>query len=407
MDNVSPDASSFVPAEGVTASIPDSAESSDDAAPINIDESREWVDVWSKEFGNLKLSIPSVSVKLKAHIGFKGVGVDEASFAVTSRADLSFEKSAEYSDDKELGSFDIGLGAGFKLNLHMYINVQANGEISIDYYVQAVSGLQYTGGEFRTIKSFDHGFEKQEISAGFEVGPKIYQSDDKTVRIIFNSKDVKNSDCQDEVIINWLNNLSIVRKTLSQFSDNGLKTVDYCAVNQFEHYGLSGNPIYINSKYVVEDLKSVKNNKTEILWLYVHEMAHYADGYGSGKIASRVFDSELSAQLECTYALTVNNFKYSNGKTAVEYFAKNTNLSNGVYSDESFLLKLFRIFEEVDPKLRGLKQAFLSDKYKSDMSEYEKLTVFLNEISNAADINIYDFFTNKEIIAVTNKFLIQ
>ena len=173
MDNVSPDASSFVPAEGVTASIPDSAESSDDAAPINIDEGSEWVDVWSKEFGNLKLSIPSVSVKLKAHIGFKGVGVDEASFAVTSRADLSFEKSAEYSDDKELGSFDIGLGAGFKLNLHMYIHVQANGEISIDYYVQAVSGLQYTDGEFRTIKSFDHGFEKQEISAGFEVGPKM------------------------------------------------------------------------------------------------------------------------------------------------------------------------------------------------------------------------------------------
>ena len=236
---------------------------------------------------------------------------------------------------------------------------------------------------------------------------KIYQSDDKTVRIIFNSKDVKNSGCQDEVIINWLNNLSTVRKTLRQFSDNGLKTVDYCAVNQFEHYGLSGNPIYINSKYVVEDLKSVKDNKTEILWRYVHEMAHYADGYGSGKIASRVFDSELSAQLECAYALTVNNFKYSNGKTAVEYFAKNTNLANGVYSDESFLLKLFRIFEEVDPKLRGLKQAFLSDKYKSDMSEYEKLTVFLNEISNAVGINIYDFFTNKEIRAVTNKFLIQ
>ena len=238
----------------------------------------------------------------------------------------------------------------------------------------------------------------------------IYSSSDKTVKIIFRTDDVKNSGCSDKAIKNWLDNLARIRKTLDELSQNSLDCVYFCATESFGHYGLSGNPVYINREYVTEDLQSIEETREktkaeqEILWGYVHEMAHMADGFGFEKINDRVFDSEFSAQLECAYAIAVNGFRYPDGKTAIQFFSENTGLARGLYSDEGFLLRLLEILEECDPHMDGLKSALLSEKYTSEMTSEEKLNVFFDELSEYTDTDIRGCFTQLELSTIQNKF---
>lgn len=240
---------------------------------------------------------------------------------------------------------------------------------------------------------------------------RLYSSNDKSVKILLCKDDVSKSECSDKAIVKWLDNLAIIRKTLNDFSGYGMDEVVYCATQEFDHYGLAGNPININRKYVVDDLKTImsaydkEESSSEIMWGYVHEMAHVADGFGYGKIADRIFDSELSAQLESAYVITINGFKYPNGKSAVEFFSDHTNLSNGVYSDESFLYRLFQILQPIDRNLNGLKQSLLSTEYKSNMSDYEKLNVFFNQLKKFSGQDIFNLFTEKEQQAIKTKFI--
>ena len=242
-------------------------------------------------------------------------------------------------------------------------------------------------------------------SADFSDEYVIYESTDKTIRIVYYYEDVLKSKCSEARIIQWLDDLSVIRRTLSEFSENGLSQVDYCATQSFDHYGLSGNPIYVCRKYVVDDLNELSKNNSQnssrdILWRYVHEMAHIVDGVSVGETSTRIFDSEFSAQIECAYAIMVNDFRYSNSKTALEYFSDKTNLSVGVYSDESFVFRLLQILENNSVDIKTLKSALLSEKYTEDMSKIEKIDVFLDELTRYSKIDIRGSFSKKELDAI-------
>ncbi|MDD6489517.1 MAG: hypothetical protein PUG48_06870 [Clostridia bacterium] len=238
----------------------------------------------------------------------------------------------------------------------------------------------------------------------------LYTSTDNKVRIIFNKDDVKNSGIDDNQIVKWLDILSEFRKEADKISVYGIPNIDFCATEEFSHYALSGNPVYICRTYVENDLQKIsetidsKKEKRDILWRYIHEICHIADGVGYGEIANRVFDKEFSAQLECAYLMEKLGYKYDGEKNVLEYFSKSIPLENKIFSDEGFLYSLISIIEKTDPELKSIEKAITSSKYNSDMTNMQKLNIFLGEISDYLGFDIKKSFSENELNVIMKKY---
>ncbi len=237
-----------------------------------------------------------------------------------------------------------------------------------------------------------------------------YQSTDGTVRILFCKNDVQDSGMNEVKMTKWLDILADFRKEAAKLSVDGLARVDICAAELFSHYGLSGDPIYICREYMPEQLKLVAETidkppkDRDILWRFIHEMSHAADGFGYGAIAPRVFDSEFSAQLECAYLMTTLGYRYDGQKSASEYFSSSIPLEQRIFSDEGFLYRLLSIIETTDPQLKSIEKALLSSRYHADMTEAEKLAVFLDEISASLGFDVRTKFSAKEWQVISQKY---
>ena len=201
-DNVALDPTKFIPAEGVSVKIKDSAEQSGDAAPLDISHDFQHLPelALTKEFKiplnngkelpltvGLEFSVPNVSVAYKSHIDWDWFNskyvVDEMLFAITTQEKLNFSvgnekdflENADNFVEKEftLGSIPVALPAGFKITVEVGFKVSINGEVSIGYHLSQTAGIQQINGQTRKISDNESGFDSLEIEASLEAGPTL------------------------------------------------------------------------------------------------------------------------------------------------------------------------------------------------------------------------------------------
>ena len=238
----------------------------------------------------------------------------------------------------------------------------------------------------------------------------VYKSTSDRISMIFCAEDIKESGISDDDIVKWLNALDDIRETASSFATTELDKVMICAAEEFDHYGLAGEPVYICRSRVKDDLKNVKETidlpkeKQNIAWGIVHEICHTADGFGKGELAARVFDTEFSAQFECAYCMTVNGYRYKGEQSALEYFSSSVPLENRVYSDEGFLYAILRSLNEEGKDLKCLDLTLDNDQYMELTGDSEKLEKFLDNISYDAGFDVRERFSETELEIVRAKY---
>lgn len=235
----------------------------------------------------------------------------------------------------------------------------------------------------------------------------IYHSSEGDIRLVVKKEDILNSHCSKATIKQWLDVLSGFRKDMIALTGKEMSSIAYVATETFGHYGLSGNPIYINQDYVCEDLSKINLNgvtlEQTILWRYLHEMCHVFDGATEEQMESYVFDGELWAQLETLYLLKKNGYSFDDGKEPFWYFQDSIPLEQGIYSDEGLLNKLAHIFEKYDSNMSSLKAVIMSDRFEGEHSRSEKIQIFFDILSEEMKVSLREEFSDKEWkVAVQN-----
>lgn len=225
MDTFQPDPADFIPDDGVTVSLGDSAESSGDAAPWDVDlididkEFKPTVPLcFTKKFFDDCLevegsfSVPLISVVYKSHeeLGFLSADyvTDEAMFCINAKAEANIslilleasdlnggddvEKflgaagaiggsngtllsgiSARKDAQLRLGVIPVTLPAGFHADLEVFLKVDGGGKLTVGFAFDTTLGAQYINGESRNLNSFKPSVSKIELAAEVKVGPKL------------------------------------------------------------------------------------------------------------------------------------------------------------------------------------------------------------------------------------------
>ncbi len=142
-----------------------------------------------KASGKVAVSIPEVKVKLDADVGLlSGVDFKEFLFSMKEKieikgdlkytaAESGYELTNSNGETKfeagniELGRVPIQLGAtGLSADIVFFFELNAKGNISIGYSMEATQGFQYINGSSRIIKDFSQSFDTLKISGSFKAG---------------------------------------------------------------------------------------------------------------------------------------------------------------------------------------------------------------------------------------------
>lgn len=250
-----------------------------------------------------------------------------------------------------------------------------------------------------------------EIIPAEKAGYTLLSDSSGRVRILLRDKDISDSGADKEQISEWLGALDSIRETASAWSADGLESVDICAACTFQHYGLSGDPIYINRDYMSGELRKaaetaeLPKKQQDILHGFAHEICHAADGFGHGGVSPAVFDTELSAQLGSALCMEVNGYRYNGSLTALEYFSEKDTLGKRMYTDEAFIYRLLEIFDEKGTYLKDILPVFTMRREHSGVkTASEGLEAFLDDLSLCAGYDVESCFTETELDTVRIKF---
>lgn len=247
-----------------------------------------------------------------------------------------------------------------------------------------------------------------------KAGYELHKSSSGNVRILLRSEDVRSSGADSAQLTKWLDALDTIRGTAAEWSADGLETVDICAVCDFDHYGLSGDPIYICSRYMEGELKKVSGTidlpqeQQDILWGVVHEICHAADGFGHGEVPVSIFDTEFSAQLKCACCLDVNGYRYNGTQEPWEFFSEHDTFSNRLYSDEGFVFRLLDILKDRGSEPEELLPVFVKwSDHPEVTSASDGLEAFFADISDCVGYDITDLFEEYELEMIRLKYRSQ
>lgn len=238
----------------------------------------------------------------------------------------------------------------------------------------------------------------------------VEYSEDKSVGIIFNKEDIDELNEKKSGIIKWLNLLSKFKTDLEELTNKKIEKITYVATENFNHYGLAGNPIYISKEYVKNDINRIcseEDKNKQVLWGYVHEMCHLYDGILEEQISAWVFDTELSAQLKTVYVLNKNNLSFGDGKKAMNHFEEAIPLERGIYSDEGFLNVILKIMSKYDKDMNSLKAIENSEEFDVNMTTKEKFNKFMSILSNEMKIDIKKELSEKEWEVLSDVFFVD
>lgn len=250
----------------------------------------------------------------------------------------------------------------------------------------------------------------------------LYTSTDGTIRMVFRKADVVRSGISSQKISDWLDVYAKLRQSMKWLIGNSEPyegTTDFILTEKLTHYGLAGNPIYINCAEVSNELSKIELDATadhnNLLWGLVHEMGHTFDGVASNKLDLRwVFDDEFFATLKCVYSFYDNGYGFGGnsfvGEEVYLNFSKALSLSSGVYNYEGFMFQLLEIMNTLDSNggWVALQKTFISFK-ELPMEDVPKTNIdrfmlFIKLLSENSGLEIEKQFTPKEWKVLINKF---
>lgn len=253
----------------------------------------------------------------------------------------------------------------------------------------------------------------------------LYTSTDGTIRMVFKKMDVERSGINSQKINDWLDVYSNLRKSIKWLVGNLEPyegTTDFILTENLTHYGLAGNPIYINSTDISRELGKIEldasSNNNDLLWGLVHEMGHTFDGVASNKIDMRwAFDKEFFATLKCVYSLYNSGYGLGGdsfvGEKVRFHFSRATPLSGGVYNYEGFMYRLMQIMNAFDNKggWEALHKTFISFNQLSfdnvPQTNIDRFILFNRLLSESSGVDIEDQFTKEEWNVLVNKFMYE
>lgn len=247
-------------------------------------------------------------------------------------------------------------------------------------------------------------------------------SDDKKIRMVFRTGDIIASGQDKENLRNWVNVYAQLRASMKWLVGDREPyegTTDYICTESLSHYGLAGNPIYINANNFKNDLRQIELDTTQenndVLWGFAHEMSHTFDGAGSQTMDMRwVFDAEFFAELKCVYSLYDNGFgmggDFFTGDRILSHFADTPALSTGLYSNEGFMIHLLKSVDNPNgtgawESLRKTFQYFNELPHSAvPETNVEKFQLFMQILSEKSGIDVQSNFTRQEWDLLTAVF---
>jgi hypothetical protein len=236
----------------------------------------------------------------------------------------------------------------------------------------------------------------------------LLKSNDDTVRIAFYQEIVNESGVDLETLENWVELLAQCRKQLCYLVGdkepyNGV--TDIIATEHINHYGLAGNPIYIDYSYVCDDLKSLSRTENlhegKILSGYIHEISHTFDGIDSDKIYGNWnFDEEFFAELKTVYVLYKNGYLYDDSESdnVLEQFANSVPLKTGIFSTDS-LLNEFLLFISKDGVINWeyLRNTFIDCDTENCLSYHERFDLFVEKYFQNSNEDFREFLSDDKL----------
>ena len=231
--------------------------------------------------------------------------------------------------------------------------------------------------------------------------------------MVFKASDLNESRLGNINLQEWLNTYAELRKSMKWLIGDLEPyegTTDFILTENLSHYGLAGNPIYINRNDVVNELKSIELNPrssdNNLLWGYIHEMGHTFDGVGSESMDMRwVFDAEFFATLKCVCVLSANGYGMGGdsyiGDDIFYHFENAISPSSGIYNSDGLLYRLMHILSPLDDGgWEALHKTFISFNALSTESipptKLEKYRLFIHLLSVNSGIDIEKKFTEQE-----------
>lgn len=250
---------------------------------------------------------------------------------------------------------------------------------------------------------------------------RMMTSEDGKIRMVFRTIDIMQSAVDDDKLQKWLDVYSELRSSMKWLVGEVEPyegTTDYILTEHLAHYGLAGNPIYINVDAVQQDLEKIEldtsKENNNIIWGYIHEMGHTFDGVASETLSMRwVFDAEFFATLKCVFSLYDNGYGMGNdsfiGDKIVEHFEGTVQLSTGIYSYEGFLYRLLNIISSTENDgWDALHETFIAFNSMPEdacpVTDSEKFNYFINTLSEKSGIDIQKHLTEKEWSTLMMRF---
>ena len=234
----------------------------------------------------------------------------------------------------------------------------------------------------------------------------VYFSKDKSIKMVLIKQDVVDNNISDKTIVEWLNVISELKDNLEYISGNKKGEISIIGTENFDHYGLSGNPIYISRKAIQENLSkiSLKEDKQNcfIMWPIIHEIAHFYDGAGDNKMSDWIFDTEFSAQLECMTALDKSGYN-CDGKSIYDYLNDKNSLDKGVYSDEGFVFVLYEMLGTKGDLSKCIHDIITSDELKNGNNK-DKFRKFKSLVEQKSGKKLSDVLSKKAFDAIEYNF---
>ncbi len=138
--------------------------------------------------GDIEFSVPSVTCKVNADVGFTGVDFKEITLSETDRIEFTGKvemtaasykeyvthasgEKEEVSSSMELGRLPIALGStGLSIDIILIATYSVKGELSLGYTMELTHGVQVKNNAFRNINDFNQSFDDIKLKGSAKCG---------------------------------------------------------------------------------------------------------------------------------------------------------------------------------------------------------------------------------------------
>lgn len=141
--------------------------------------------------GDVEFSIPKINARVDAHLGWKGLKVNDLLISITKKANFTGSLEGTFlttgyeithgsgrtdfvPGSWELGRLPVYLGnTGLSIDVVLNFTISVKGEISLNYTIVTTEGIQYTNGSLRHIKEGSNELSSLTAKASAKIGFEV------------------------------------------------------------------------------------------------------------------------------------------------------------------------------------------------------------------------------------------